>query len=446
MRKLLSLLLCAALLFALAAGALATETEAPAAPPASNPPATDPPSVDPPATDPPATNPPATDPPAVDPPATDPPATNPPETTPPTNPPSGTCTHVWGEWNGDEVTHRRSCTLCGTEVSGSHNWSQTGTQLLAPTCLEPGVMGHTCSGCDMLLLVEIPVTDKHTFDNSCDADCNVCGTTRDAGHKYSQAWTSNYEGHWHACLTCGAKDELRDHYPGPAATEEEDQICLTCGYVMTPRLNHTHTYETQWTADKTGHFHACSGCGDQKDFEVHSFDDLCDPDCNVCGYKTETAHSWDEDWQCDESGHWSTCVLCDEVGEPQAHEPGDEATELAAQTCTVCGLELAPRLEHIHEAGEDWQTSEVNHWKTCACGEQLEQAPHVFDTGVVNEDTTVTYACLDCGFEKTEGEPMEEEGFPWGILLALMGLAAASAAVALIYVLKAVKKPGKFSK
>lgn len=448
MKKLFCLLLCAVLLLTLAAGAFAAETDTPATnppatnPPATNPPATEPPVTNPPATDPPATNPPVTDPPATEPPVTDPPATNPP--TQPVNPEE--CTHVWGEWDGDEVTHRRKCSLCGTEVSGNHNWNKTGTVLVAPTCKEAGVMGHSCSGCDMLLLVEIPISDKHTYDSVCDPDCNVCGAVREAGHKFSEAWTKNYEGHWHACLLCGARDETRDHYPGPAATEEKDQICLTCGYVMTPRLNHTHDYEDTWSADKTGHYHACTGCDDQKDYELHSYDDLCDPDCNVCGYRTETAHSWDEDWLSDETGHWSVCVLCGEEGEVQDHVPGEEATELAPQTCTVCSFELVPQLEHVHEAEGDWLTSEVSHWKECACGEQLEQGPHDWDTGVVNEDTTVTYACLDCGLEKTEGEPMEESDFPWGILLVLIGVAVVSAVVALVFVVKASRKPGRFSK
>lgn len=442
MKKLISLVLCLVLVLGLAAVGFATETEEPAAPPvATDPPAPDPVPTTPPATDPPATDPPATEPPVVTPPETDPPATTPPETNPPT---PDSCTHVWGEWDGDETTHRRSCTLCGTEVAGAHNWSQTGSVLVAATCVEAGVMGHTCSGCDMLLLVEIPMTGKHTYDNKCDADCNVCGETRDAGHKYSEAWTYSYQGHWHACLVCGAKDELRDHYPGPAATEEEDQICLTCGYVMTPRLNHTHNYKDTWSYDKTGHFYECDGCTDRKDFEVHSFDDLCDPDCNVCGYKTDAAHSWDEDWQCDETGHWSECVLCGEIGEPQDHVPGEEATELASQVCTLCGFALAPRLEHTHTPGDTWVTDETNHRRACACGEVMDLGAHDFDAGVVNEDTTVTYVCMDCGYEKTEGEPLEGSDFPWGILLVLIILAAGSAVVALIFVLKAAKKPGKF--
>ena len=439
MKKLISLVLCMVLVLGLAAGGFAAETEEPPAPPV----VTDPPAPTPTPSEPPATNPPATDPPATEPPVVTPPETTPPETNPP-NP--GTCTHVWGSWSGDETTHRRSCTLCGTEVSGSHSWSQTGTVLVAATCVEPGVMGYPCSGCDMYLLVEIPVSDKHTYDNKCDADCNICGETRDAGHKFSQVWTYNYDGHWHLCTVCGAKDEVRDHYPGPAATEAEDQICLTCGYVMTPRLNHTHEYEDTWSSDKTGHFHACSGCGDQKDFEVHSFDDLCDPDCNVCGYKIDTAHSWDEDWQYDNAGHWSTCILCGEVGEPQAHEPGEEATELAPQVCTICGYELAPRLEHTHAPGEDWLTDENNHRRACICGEVMDLGPHRFDAGMVNEDTTVTYVCLDCGFAVTEGEPLAESDFPWAILLVLIVLAAASAVVALVFVVKATKKPGKFSR
>lgn len=442
MKKLICLLLSAVLLFALAAGAFAAETDDPATPPV----VTDPPASNPPAVDPPATQPPVTEPPTVDPPATDPPASTPPESTPPAPSTPGECAHSWGDWTGDETTHRRKCSLCGTEVSGSHNWSQTGTVMVAPTCKEPGVMGHTCSGCDMLLLVEIPVSDQHTYDSVCDADCNICGATREAAHKFSEAWTYNYEGHWHACLRCGVRDETRDHYPGPAATEEEDQICLTCGYVMTPRKDHTHTYEEAWSYDKTGHFHACDSCGDRKDFEVHSFDDLCDPDCNVCGYKTETAHSWDEDWQCSEDGHRSTCVLCGEEGELQPHEPGPEATEFAPQRCTVCGYEVAPKLEHTHTAEEKWLTDEINHRRLCGCGEVMDLGPHNFDTGIVNEDTTVSYYCMTCGHEKIEGEPVEEADFPWGILLVLMVLAAGSAIVALVFLLKASKGNGKYSR
>lgn len=351
--------------------------------------------------------------------------------------------HTWGEWSGDTVVHVRSCAVCGKEESGNHNWSQTGTVLLEPTCTEVGIMQYPCSGCDLVLLVEIPMLSAHVYDNVCDPDCNVCGATREAGHKFSEVWSKNSGGHWHACTACGEKKDEASHYPGPAATEEKDQICLTCGYVMTVRLNHTHNYGTQWTTDKTGHWYACSGCEEQKDFELHSYDDLCDPDCNVCGYRTETAHSYDEDWQSDESGHWSVCILCHKEGEAQPHVPGAEATEEEAQLCSVCGFELAPALEHVHEGGESWRMDEENHWKECACGEITEQAAHSWDAGTINEDTTVTYVCTECQAERVEGEPAAEDEFPWIIVLVLLLVAAASAVVALVFLLRAAGKSRK---
>lgn len=351
--------------------------------------------------------------------------------------------HTWGAWDGDTAVHKRICSVCGKEESGSHAWSQTGTVILEPTCIQVGVRQYTCSGCDMVLLEELPMLTTHAYDNVCDPDCNVCGDTRDAGHSYSEVWSKNAGGHWHACTACGGKKDESDHYPGPAATEEKDQICLTCGYVMTPRLNHTHDYSTQWATDKTGHWHGCTGCEEQKDFELHSYDDLCDPDCNVCGYKTETAHTFDEDWQSDETGHWSQCILCQETGEVQPHVPGPEATEDQPQLCTVCGFEIAPIVEHVHESGENWLTDEENHWKECDCGEKAELGAHAWDLGTVNDDTTVTYTCKICHAEKTEGEPMEEEPFPWAIILVLLLIAAASAIVALVMLLKASSKPKK---
>ena len=81
----------------------------------------------------------------------------------------------------------------------------------------------------------------------------------------------------------------------------------------------------------------------------------------------------------------------------------------------------------------------------CACEEQLELAPHSWDAGTENPDTTITYTCAQCGFEKTEGEPKEAPAFPWGIVLAISLTAAAAAAIALFFLLKP-KTPGKYAK
>ncbi len=49
-------------------------------------------------------------------------------------------------------------------------------------------------------------------------------------------------------------------------------------------------------------------------------------------------------------GHARCCTLenCEAHDTPVAHTPGDEATELAPQLCTVCSYEIAPQKPHVH--------------------------------------------------------------------------------------------------
>lgn len=265
-------------------------------------------------------------------------------------------------------------------------------------------------------------------------------------HKFSAAWSKNFQEHWHACTLCGEKKDVGKHYPGPAATEEEAQICLTCGYVMTPRLNHTHEFQEELSFDETGHWYACEGCEEQGDYESHVYDGPCDPDCNVCGYVTEAAHDYDGTWQYDETGHWAVCTLCGAESVPEAHIPGPEATADKAQFCMVCGSELAPAQEHVHEYPAQWETDETSHWKQCQCGEKSQLAAHSWDEGGENKDGTITYVCQVCRTERVEEAPEPSGAFPWWIVI-LVGILvlAGGAVVLLLFAIK--KKPaGKFSR
>ncbi len=77
---------------------------------------------------------------------------------------------------------------------------------------------------------------EHTFDNACDADCNVCGATRTpAEHAYDNACDT-------ACNVCGATREI------------------------------THTPATALTAGDTTHWYACTVCGAKTGEVAHTFD------------------------------------------------------------------------------------------------------------------------------------------------------------------------------
>ena len=349
--------------------------------------------------------------------------------------------HIYGTWTVSDTTHSRACT-CGKTESAAHNWDVSYT--VPATCLEEGATAYGCSTCQAITAEVLPRLTTHTYDNTCDSDCNVCGITREAEHKFSTQWSKNGKGHWYACTACGEQKDFGSHYPGPAATEEKAQICLTCGYTLTAKLGHSHKYESKHTSDETGHWYACSGCEEQKDFEAHSYDDACDPDCDVCGYLTATAHSY-SDWHSDESGHWGVCSVCQEKSTVEPHIPGPEAAKEKSQICEACGYELAPAQVHIHEADEKWLADEEGHWKKCGCGEEINREPHNWDDGVKQEDTTLRYECQDCGTIRTEGVPRNGiNPLIWiGVCIAVL---LVMAGVALFLLIPMLKKEGKYDK
>jgi len=357
-------------------------------------------------------------------------------------------THTYGEWEADEVNHKRTCTVegCGYVDSGKHGWKSEGYVIKAATCEEKGIYGYDCTGCDWTLTEEIPLAD-HTYDNKCDTECNVCEEIREGGHKFNSYRSYNSTSHWYACSQCKEKKDVADHVPGPAATEEKGQNCLTCGYEMMPKKNHEHDYsKNNWESDDTGHWHACKGCEVEIAFEEHTYtSDKCGAKCTVCEYIDDDSHTFDNNYESDKYSHWQICTVCKGVSTVEDHIPGPDATIKAPQLCTVCGYEIVPKLEHTHQGG-DWLTNDTEHWRECECGEKLDLAIHNWDEGTKNKDKTVTHQCLTCAETKTVGEPQEKGGFPWWILLVLLILMLIGAVGMLIYILVAPKQTGKFSK
>lgn len=329
-----------------------------------------------------------------------------------------------------------------------HVWDVTYT--IPATCKDEGATGKGCSACGAISVEVLPKLTTHTYDNVCDPHCNVCDLNREVTHKFSTQWTKNASGHWHACSVCGEKCDFGNHYPGPAATEEKAQICLTCGYTLTAKLGHSHKYETKWTSDESGHWYACTGCDDQKDFADHTFDSGCDPDCNVCGYVTATAHTYSGTWYSDETGHWDVCTICQETSPVEPHIPGEEATDTQAQLCLACSFELTPALvptEHVHQGEGTWLTDADNHWKACTCGEETDKQPHHWDEGEEQEDGVVLYTCEDCGAIRTE-EAEKDEGSSMALIwmgVAIAALLGAAAVIAFL-VLPKVSKGGKYGR
>lgn len=199
---------------------------------------------------------------------------------------------------------------CAINCDNGHHWD-SGAISTPASCKEPGVATFTCTECNATKTKPIAKLTTHTYDSPCDAACNICGATRKAPHQYASTWSKDQSGHWRTCNLCGNKAEQSAHTPGAAATETAAQTCTKCGFVIQTALGHTHSYQTDWSKDASGHWHACA-CGGQKDYADHNYKNSCDTDCDACGF-TRTA----------------------------THAPGPAATVAKDQTCTVCGKVLA---------------------------------------------------------------------------------------------------------
>ena len=90
-------------------------------------------------------------------------------------------------------------------------------------------------------------------------------------------------------------------------------------------------------------------------------------------------------WQSDGTRHWHVCACGEEV-DVAPHVPDRaEATETEAVTCTACGYIITPALGHVtHTPGEEWLSDDTNHWHKCTgCTEKLGVAPHTYGDWMV---------------------------------------------------------------
>ena len=92
------------------------------------------------------------------------------------------------------------CNICG-EVREAEPHNYVGRIQIAPTCVDDGVMRHTCTVCGDNFTVAIPAAGAHTYTDDCDGSCNVCGATRVAPHVYDHVADTT-------CNLCGIVRDL----------------------------------------------------------------------------------------------------------------------------------------------------------------------------------------------------------------------------------------------
>lgn len=208
-------------------------------------------------------------------------------------------------------------------------------------------------------------------------------------HEFTDTWKTDATSHWKSCTGAGCTEvsEKAEHAYGEGVvttepTEAEEGVttytCTVCGYAKLEhiaKLEHVHTYESNWTNDATHHWHA-STCGHEDgEKEEHVFDD---------GFIEK--------------------------------QPTDSENGLIVYTCAYCGYsyeeELTPTT-HYHVYETEWTYDDNSHWHASACGHAniKDKANHTLGEGKVivaateYEEGLRVYPCKICGYEKEEAIP-----------------------------------------
>ena len=181
------------------------------------------------------------------------------------------------------------CNICGAtrEVKG-HTY--VGTVTTPADCVNTGVMTYTCSDCGDTYTKELAATGIHTYDNACDSDCNVCEAVRVAPHTYANACDRD-------CNLCGAVRVAPHVYDGDC-----DNTCNLCDAKRKSTADHVYSDDCDAT---------CNVCYAVRTDLGHVYTDSCDHDCNNCGAFREPPHHYADkyDDECDTCGTWREIVI-----------------------------------------------------------------------------------------------------------------------------------------
>lgn len=116
-------------------------------------------------------------------------------------------------------TEPQRCTVCNTILTPAKNHTHKLTEVkaVAPTCTEPGILGHfTCDGCAVRFLDK---DGKNPLPDDTETELAPLG------HQLSEEWYTDGQYHWRGCPVCmTVLEETRMLH------DMADGVCLTCGY------------------------------------------------------------------------------------------------------------------------------------------------------------------------------------------------------------------------
>lgn len=221
-------------------------------------------------------------------------------------------------------------------------------------------------------------------------------------------------------------------------TEAGSQVhaCEKCSYQETETIPAKgHSYSTDWASDASGHWHACTVCGDKGNYAGHQLTEwitakepTCTElgeekrSCSTCGYEetreiAKLEHEVGDEWESDADHHWKDCIHCGESVIDDSHDYGDwtvtkqpTCTEDGEQkhSCQTCGWEETETIPATsHTPSDEWSHNATDHWHVCQdCQAEVDKAAYTFGQWItVTEPGEFTpgekvRTCEVCGYEE----------------------------------------------
>lgn len=196
------------------------------------------------------------------------------------------------------------------------------------------------------------------------ASCDVINPGKSHEHTYSEDWSHDESGHWHAA-TCKDGEDCASAKSDEAAHTIEDGVCSVCGYEAP--VEHTHTFvdgKCECGEDDPSYVPACT----EHQWTLEETAPTCTEDgatkyiCTVCNHtESQTVPAL---------GHQEKTV---EAVDPTCTEDGLSS----GKVCTVCG-ETTKAQQPINSTGHDYQAG----WCTvCGASDPNYSGPktYVFD-------------------------------------------------------------------
>ena len=306
----------------------------------------------------------------------------------------------------DPASYYKSCVcgLAGTDTF--YDGLALGHDFATEWTTDGDAHWHACSRCDekdsyaahvynnevkdeKYFAAGVSCTEAATYYKSC--VCGLAGTDTFTdgvalGHDFATEWTTDGDAHWYACSRCDEKDGYTAHV--------YDQTVVSDEFLASPA-----------DCENAAKYYKSCVCGVAS---AETFDE-----------GAALGHNWGTEWTADKTGHWYACSRCDDKKDFAEHTPGEPATIDKDQICTVCEYIITPKFGHQIE--EEWKVDENGHWKDCSCGEAHSAAPHTASAWFSDGD--VRYReCTVCGYlmdylvlgaDDKDDKPEEDEKDGW---------------------------------